>query len=303
MRTTRPRRVALIGHAIGYSRSPTMQQAAFDARGIHARYELWDTPPELLTERIAHLRAGEMLGANVTTPYKLAVLPLLDELTPAVRQYAGAVNTIVRAGRGAHIRLIGHNTDLAALLYLLDEHAPARAGQRMLVLGAGGVACAALAAAVLRGMEPWMATRRVEAARAALGALWWRTHAATAQQQSPMPAEWLTRALALTGTDTLAAVLAHTAVVVQATPVGTENAHATVLPLALLRLLPSDALVLDMVYHPPVTALVRAARAAGLRAEGGTRMLLYQGAASFRLWTRQAAPLEAMHAALAGDEA
>ncbi len=108
---TMPMVVALIGHPVAHSRSPSMQQAALDAFGLRARYELWDTDPGDLERRIAQLRSPGMLGANVTIPYKLAVAPLLDELAPSVTAVAGAVNTIVRAEAPHQIRLIGHNTD------------------------------------------------------------------------------------------------------------------------------------------------------------------------------------------------
>src|SRR5436309_2742712 len=89
--------VGLIGHPIGHSRSPVMQQAAFDALGLPTRYEPWDTPDvTALTERVAALRQPGMLGANVTIPWKVAVAPLLDALDDGARRLAGAVNTITR---------------------------------------------------------------------------------------------------------------------------------------------------------------------------------------------------------------
>ncbi|HKB48455.1 MAG TPA: hypothetical protein VKC57_12205, partial [Ktedonobacterales bacterium] len=92
---TAPCVVGLIGHPVAHSRSPAMQQAAFEALGISARYELWDTLPEELPDRVAALRGRDMLGANVTIPYKRDVLPLLDRVTASARRI-GAVNTIVR---------------------------------------------------------------------------------------------------------------------------------------------------------------------------------------------------------------
>ncbi len=299
---TPPRLAGLIGHPVGHSRSPAMQQAAFDALGIAARYVLWDTPPERLAERVAALRTPEMLGANVTIPYKTAVLPLLDAIAPEALRHAGAVNTIVREETAAGVRLVGHNTDVIALRRVLREQSAWSEGRRVLVLGAGGAAQAALGVALLEGAEPWVATRRVEMARAALEALWQRsqhTHdldAAAAVR--PCPPDWLARALALGDTPRLAATLAHTHVLINATPVGTQDSTASPLAPELLAQLPSGAYVFDMVYNPPVTALVRAARSAGLRASGGLPMLLYQGAEAFTLWTGMPAPLAVMRAAL-----
>jgi shikimate dehydrogenase len=302
------RRLGLIGHPVAHSRSPVMQQAALDALGIAAHYELWDTAPEGLAARVAALRQPELLGANVTIPYKAAVVPLLDAIAPQARRTAGVVNTIVRqqapdAPDG--VRLVGHNTDIVALLRVLDEQANWSRQRRALVLGAGGAAQATLGAARLRGAEVWIAARRLEAARAALAALWARERGdgehderMPLEASTALPASWQEWTLALDDTARLAAALAATDVLIQATPVGTGDDRASPLPLELIARLPAHAFVFDLVYHPPETALVRAARARGLRAQGGLAMLLHQGAAAFSLWTGREAPLAVMRAAL-----
>lgn len=300
------RRIGLIGYPLGHSRSPAMQQAALDALGIPARYELWETPPERLAARVAALRAAEMLGAemlgaNVTIPHKTAVLPLLDAVTDMARRHAGAVNTIVCERMGDQVSLRGHNTDLPALLRVLDAHDAWAGPRRVLVLGAGGAARAVLGAALLRGAEPWVAARQVAAARSALDALWARIHADDPAAPSPPPEDWRAHALDLADAAGLARALAGTGILVNATPVGTQDPRTSPLAPELLRHLPPGAFVLDLVYNPPETALVRAARAAGLAASGGLDVLLYQGALAFTLWTGRAAPLAAMRAALEAE--
>ncbi len=288
--------IGLIGHPVAHSRSPAMQQAALDALRIPARYELWDTPPSHLEARVASLREPGTLGANVAIPHKTAVLPLLDAVTPEAQRHAGAVDAIVREEVGGRVRLVGHNTDLVAILRILDEHDAWRGPRRMLVLGAGGAAQAALGAALLREMEPWLAVRLPERGRAVLAALWARH-----QEDGftpPMPSSWGERVLDLNDQARLGEALAETRVLVNATPVGMGDPDSSPLPLALLRSLPREAFVFDMVYSPPETALVRAARASGMRATGGLPMLLYQGAAAFTLWTQREAPLAVMRAAL-----
>src|SRR3954451_18810775 len=100
-------RAVLIGHPLGHSLSPAFQNAAFQAADIQATYSLADILPEDLETTVASLRAAAMLGANVTVPYKQAVIPLLDELSEHA-EALGAVNTIVnRDGR-----LFGLNTDV-----------------------------------------------------------------------------------------------------------------------------------------------------------------------------------------------
>lgn len=290
------RYVVLVGHPVAQSRSPAMQQAAFDAAGIEARYEAWDTSPKKLAERIAALRAPEMLGANVTIPYKTAVMPLLDYIVPAALRHAGAVNTIVREETPAGVRLVGHNTDVTALRRVLAEHAAWNGVRRMLVLGAGGAAQAALGAARLEDAEVWVAARRPKAAQAALDALWKREH--PDEPNAECPPEWRARGLDLADEAALAAALAETSVLVNSTPVGTRDPEAIPIPAALLRHLPASAFVFDMVYNPPETLLVRTARSAGRRATGGLSMLLYQGAEAFTLWTHHDAPLRVMRTAL-----
>jgi shikimate dehydrogenase len=261
-----------------------MQQAAFDALGIAARYELWETPPEALAKRIASLRAPDFLGANVTIPYKTAVVPLLDDLAPSAERAGTAVNTIVRDTSG---RLIGHNTDVTGVLRTLDAHGAGGGGQSLLALGAGGAARAAWAAARERGMSLRVAARNPLAVRDALSAL-------ALSPAGVVPLDDRTG---------LAGALAASSVVINATSVGMGDVLASPLPDDLLAAVPAGALVFDMVYAPPETALLRAARARGLRAATGLEMLLEQGAAAFQLWTGEHPPIAAMRAALALDEA
>lgn len=284
--------VGLIGHPIGHSRSPAMQQAAFDALGIPTRYALWDTLPEEFPARVAALREAGMLGANVTIPYKVAVAPHLDSLSGDEAPVVGGVNTIVRVETASGVRLVGHNTDVTGLRRALWEARAWEAGRRALILGAGGAARAALAVVALEGASARVAARDAEQARAALAA------GLLAHGGDASVLELAKGALDLADTPALAAALRDTDLLINATPVGTNAPAAMPLSAEQLQQLPSGAFVFDMVYSPPETALVRAARARGLRASGGLPMLLYQGAAAFRLWTGREPPLDAMRAAL-----
>src|SRR5712691_8700382 len=109
-------RVGLIGDPVAHSYSPRFQQAALDALGIPARYELWQTPRNELAARVASLRAPRCMGANITIPHKEAVLPLLDVVDPLAARI-GAVNTVVHRDE----YLYGYNTDATGLLYALVE--------------------------------------------------------------------------------------------------------------------------------------------------------------------------------------
>ena len=125
---------SVLGHRIGYSASPAMMAAAFSALGLPHRYVIADVTEEDLAEAIDLLRDEGFGGANVTAPHKVAAAALVDSRSPDAER-AGAVNTIVKQGR----RLIGHNTDLPALVEAVQRLRPDGVGAAV-VLGAGGAA-------------------------------------------------------------------------------------------------------------------------------------------------------------------
>src|SRR5688572_27997856 len=104
-------KIAKIGHPVAHSISPAFQQAALDALGIDARYEAWDTATADLSTAAESLRSGELLGANVTVPHKVAMLRLVDSPDATVER-VGALNTIVRRDS----KLYAMNTDVAGVL-------------------------------------------------------------------------------------------------------------------------------------------------------------------------------------------
>lgn len=251
--TTRALRFGLLGEHIAYSASPAMMNAAFAALGLPHRYGLLDVPQAEVASTIEALRRPDAGGANVTTPHKGTVAALMDELSADARR-AGAVNCIVpRAGR-----LVGHNTDLPALIDQIAALCPDGA-ERAVVLGGGGAA-----RAVLLALED-VGAREVAS---------------------------LTRSGG--GWDRLADELARADLVVNATPVGT-GADDTPVPAALHR--PGLA-VFDLVYRPSPTRLVLDARAAGAPARAGGGMLLGQAIRSLELWLDLPAPVGAMRDAL-----
>jgi shikimate dehydrogenase len=189
--------------------------------------------------------------------------------------------------RGADGRLTGHNTDVTGVLRVLDAHGAGDAGQSTLVLGAGGAARAAWAAAHERGMTLRVAARHPSAALNALSGT-----GIISAEVIPLDAhDWLIGALAMSS------------ILINATSGGMGDPLASPLSAELLAHLPPTALVFDMVYAPPETALLRAARARGLRVARGLEMLLEQGAAAFELWTGSPAPVAVMRAALAAHAA
>lgn len=252
-----------------------MHEAAFQALGLPHRYLAFAVAPEGLPEAIAGLKALGFGGANLTLPHKRAVLPLVDGLTPAAERL-GAVNTLFWQD-GA---LWGDNTDLAGARACLPQ--AGLGGASALVLGAGGAARAAVAALQAAGAgRIQVLARRPEEAEALLkdlgvaegGAIAWGE--AAARRQALAEAAWL----------------------LQATSLGLDGQGEVLAPED-LACLPAAASVFDLVYHPRETALVRAARARGLAAEDGRRMLVAQAEAAFARWVGQAPPAGVMAQAL-----
>lgn len=273
------RRVVLIGHPVAHSFSGRMQQAAFDALGIDARYELLDTPLPALAERIEELRGEDVLGANVTIPHKERAAALVDRLTEDAHA-TGAVNTITREGK----RLVGHNTDVPAFRLALD----ALVGRQKMpkaavVLGAGGGARAVVHGLITSGFQRVVVFNRH--LHRAEGLVKHFARGAAHMELRAMP--W--------HDSVIESELSRTRILINATSVGLVSDETPVAA----ELLPPELLVLDLIYNPVETRLLRDARAAGASATAnGELMLLQQGAAAFELWTGQPAPLELMRTEL-----
>jgi len=282
----------LIGFPVAHSLSPRMQQAAFDVCGIEARYVLWETDRASLPVRIASLRASEMLGANVTIPYKVDALALIDECAPLAAK-VGAVNTIVNRN-GC---LIGDNTDIQGFMQALamNPQFPFESqGKSAVIIGAGGAARAAAVGLLEGGVHELTVLGRTEAH---LATLFQRLEAARASSTTSTGRSARIQA-ALLGSADAHCFLSRADLLVNATPVGLHENDAPV-PID-VRTLPPSALVMDMIFNPPQTPLLRAAQAHGRPGLNGLTMLLYQGALAFELWTGLAAPIEAMRIALGG---
>jgi shikimate dehydrogenase len=273
------KRAGVIGYPLDHSLSPAILQAAFDAAGVEARYEAWKTPPEELETRVAGLRADDVLGANVTIPHKEAVASLLDRLDERAER-VGAVNTIVNEDG----QLVGYNTDVAGFARALREDAGFDAkGKRTAVLGAGGAARAVALALIEGGASLVYVTgrspRRIDKLVADLRGL---TGAGITITWSYWQAGTFMR------------VLPEADLLVNCTPVGTRGSDTEGESPISAEFLPAAGVVFDLVYNPPETPLLRAAKEHGAKAVSGLGMLVYQAAESFRLWTGHGAPVEVM---------
>ena len=275
------KRVVLIGHPVAHSLSGAMQQAAFDARGIDAAYELWDRPPIDLPDAIAEVRGDDFLGANVTIPHKERVVPLIDRLTEEAHA-TGAVNTITREGR----RLVGHNTDAPGFSAALDRLVGrAKMPRQAVVLGAGGGARAVVYGLIREGFTRIVVFNRHLHRAEALVKHFGKS--AAHMELRAMP--W--------HPSIIESELAKAKILVNATSIGLTSDESPI-PAEVLT---PELLVLDLIYNR--TPLLRDAEAVGAIAQDGETMLLHQGAAAFTLWTGQAAPLDVMAEALSAARA
>jgi shikimate dehydrogenase len=260
----------VLGWPLERTLSPTIQNAAFRRLGFDWTYFAFPVPPAQLGAAVGGLRALGAIGANVTIPHKETVIEFLDEVSGDASAI-GAVNTIQRSGDS----LIGHNTDIDGFREFVSGDAGiAVSGARALVLGAGGAA-----RAVVKALDDLGATEIAIVAR-------------SSERGGPLT-ELVGKARArVESWDDRLALARDAVVVVNATPLGTEGSD----PLE-GAVWGQGQSVVDLVYTPPTTPLVVAARAAGADAWGGVGMLVRQAASSFQIWTGQDPPLETMSAA------
>jgi shikimate dehydrogenase len=250
----------LLGQPVAHSLSPAMHNAAFRELGLNAVYVAF--PVVDLAGAVAGLRGLNIGGVSVTIPFKEEIIPLLDELEAQAAKI-GAVNTVVnRDGR-----LVGYNTDWQGALQALEEKTEIT-GIRFLILGAGGAARAIAFGIQEKGGQVALTDLDMAKALALSRKLWVEVVAPDYLEQHAA------------------------AVLINATPVGMEPQSGDI-PLD-QELLNRYRLVMDIVYRPLETRLLREARQRGCQVIDGLQMLIHQGAAQFELWTGQPAPVEVM---------
>jgi shikimate dehydrogenase len=250
----------LLGFPVAHSRSPVIHNHWLAQHGISGRYVLFPVPPEKLEDAVRGLAALRMRGCNVTTPHKQAIFPLLDRVDDLARRI-GAVNTVVVEQDGS---LTGFNNDGNGFVQSLRDADPAWRPESgpILVLGAGGAARAVVASLAAQGArEIRIANRTPGKAR----------EIADAVGSMVRVVPWEQREDALDGIAALA----------NATSLG--SADKPPLAIALDRL-PRHAVVGDLIYVPPETPLLAAARARGNVTVNGLGLLLNQARPAFKAW-------------------
>jgi shikimate dehydrogenase len=268
----------VIGNPVGHSLSPAIHNAAFRKLGLNFVYLAWQV--EAIGEAIKGLRAlGNFRGASVTIPHKVAAIPFLDRVEQTA-QRIGAINTIVTE-KG---ELTGYNTDATGALRALKMGGVALRGKRIVVLGSGGAARAiAFALAVESGVEQLTLLGIDDRERTSL--------AQEIRSQATLTVEDL-----YLDETTLRRVLPEAHVLIHCTPVGMfPKADISSVPASLLH---AGLSVMDIVYNPLETRLLREAKHAGCKTIPGLEMFLNQAVAQFELWTNQPAPVDVMRTVL-----
>lgn len=268
--------VGLVGAGIGTSMSPALHEREADRQRVRYLYEIIDLDPLGLaaSDVGALMTAARRLGfrgLNITHPCKQQVVEHLDELAPEAAEL-GAVNTVVFEGG----RAIGHNTDRYGFFAGLTRALPGTRPRHVVQFGAGGaglaVAAALVAAGATRLTVADLDTGRARALAESIAA----PDGVTVEAVTPRQArERITEADGL----------------VNATPIGMEGHPGSPVPADCLR---PELWVADVVYRPLDTELIRSARAAGCRVVDGGGMVVYQAAASFRLFTGRPADEDRM---------
>ncbi len=257
----------LIGNPVGHSLSPIMHEAGFDAIGLDARYVTFQPPVDAAGEAVAAADLLGVRGLNVTIPFKQAVIDHVEPDEEASR--IGAVNTIDFQSTPPS----GHNTDVRGAMRALERHDVTIENRTAVLLGAGGAARAIGFGLMDAGAELVIANRtleRAEALAADLGAV---------------------RAMSL---DTIGDAVDEASLLINATSVGMESNESPVSA----DVLHADLVVMDAVYRPLETRLLRDAVDVGAEPIDGAWMLLYQGVAAFERWTGRDAPVDTMNDAL-----
>ncbi|WP_053381948.1 shikimate dehydrogenase [Nitrospira moscoviensis] len=268
----------VIGNPVEHSLSPAIHNAAFRSAGVNCVYLAWKV--EAIADAIRGLRAlGNFRGASVTIPHKVAVIPFLDQIEPTA-QKIGAVNTIV-ADKGV---LTGSNTDATGALRALKDAAVDLRGRHVVIVGSGGAARAiAFALAADAQLERLTLLGIDDGERIALAK---DLHAFCAQPVDEGPLD----------ETALGKTLPRAHVLIHCTPIGmSPKVDGSCVPPPLLH---AGLAVMDIVYNPRDTRLLKDAARAGCKTIPGLEMFLHQAVAQFELWTGRHAPIDVMRRVL-----
>lgn len=267
--------VGLIGHPVEHSFSPPMHNAAFAELGLDYVYVAFDVNPNDLKSAVEGAKSLNIKGFNVTIPHKIEVMQYLDELDEVAR-LIGAVNTI------DFKNLKGYNTDGIGAVRAIEEVTSIK-DKNVVVAGAGG------------------ASRAISFYLAKFGAGSMTILNRNANKAKDLAGDVLKSDLiGDVGADSISEIdsyLKDADILVDTTPLGMDP-HVNDEPIAKSDAMHDGLVVFDAVYNPNETVLLKEAIKAGAKPVYGIKMLLYQGAESFKIWTGKDAPIDVMQDAL-----
>jgi shikimate dehydrogenase len=265
---------AIIGHPVAHSLSPLMHNTAFEALGMDCIYEAIDAEPDDLGEVVSGLRDRGIAGFNVTLPHKQTIMTLLDEVEPEA-VVIGAINTVV----WNNDKLVGLNTDLPGFVEAVSPFKSRLENARVLILGAGGAARAALYG-LLRHYQPsriLILNRSLEKAEEIAAVF------GNVRPETQLSSESLF-------VDNLQKTVNDADVIINATSVGMKP-YADASPLEDTKFKKTQ-LIIELIYVPSETKLIKTAQESGATTLSGLDMFLHQGAAAFQLWTGKNMPMD-----------
>jgi len=266
--------LGLVGHPVEHSMSPAMHNAVFERLGLSYKYGLFDLLEEEL-EGFIEKAKDEMIGVNVTIPHKVNVIPFIDKLSREA-ELIGAVNTL----KFEDGLVLGFNTDGLGCVKALDEAGFPVKGKRVLILGAGGAARAISFQAVLEGATVSLSNREEEKQM-------------VLDLASELNGKTQSKVRVVDMVDeVLASELSNTDVLIHATPVGMHpREDGIVIP---SKLIPKEVAVMDIVYNPLETRLLREAKNRGCPTISGVGMLVHQGVECGKIWLGIDPPVDVM---------
>lgn len=263
---------AVIGDPVEHSLSPCIHNAAFQHLGLDYVYAAFTVEKGALSEAMQGVRSLGIFGLNVTMPHKVDIIPHLDRLDETA-QKVGAVNTVLN-----DIELIGYNTDAPGAMNALKAHEGNPYDKKVVILGAGGASRSISFAIAEEARELVILNRTPEKAEAL---------ASKISSEIDREVRW-----GMLSNHVLDEELVDAVILINATSVGMHpNDSETPVDKSLLR---EDMVVFDLVYNPLETRLLREAKSIGAQTIDGLTMLVYQGAASFEIWTERKAPVNVM---------
>lgn len=254
--------VTCMGQPVAGNPTQYMMEKAFAAAGLDWRYLTLEVSADRLPDAIRGMRAMGFKGGNFTIPHKVAVIPLLDALSPAA-ELMGAVNCVNRVEG----KLIGENTDGKGFVQSLREVADP-AGKKVVMLGAGGAARAIAVELALNGVSEFIVVNRSQG---------------RGQELVDLLADRLKIKTSLFVLQGDYEVPPEIDILVNATSIGLGDAAARV-PLAVSSLR-SELVVADVIFNPPQTRLLRDAAERGCKTIDGLGMLVNQAVIGFKIWT------------------